>query len=601
MKHSIDDIKRWKSYGFVMTPVENKRPKGKTWRKDWSDEELLGAERLGFYQKDSNVFTIDFDDQGFVAHKYINMLPDTFTDGKKVNGKIIATHKTYKVNGVAPPKFKYPPKASKKDGLILETLTSKQTTFVGKGKHVIRDVPPTEIDVADLECRLKLISFMQEVEKNWVKVGTGQSDEAHLRLAAVLARLPEKQYSTELLQGFLEQLCHNVGDREIKNRINKIPYQREQLSKGVDEVYTIGELGKFLGNVNFKAHDLFKEKSEEETLWSYPCSTLNEFMTREYPPVDFIMEPLLTDRSFNLISGDYGSGKTMVGLKLALCIAAGKDFLDFRTRKPRPVLYVEAELPSSDIQSRIASLRFNEIEANINKTEVTPKDLQDSGYFNIVTKDDLVLAGIKNGFEYIAIADNDEKAKKGRQIILNTALKIFKRTGIFPCIFLDNFSILTAVDENKATDWQPLVHWFLDIKSRYGGAHSLFHHANKSSRKSASGSNFALRLADHHFMFFPQGENERFDMVGKCTQSKWIFDKRRHIPAEHQTFIFTCDEEGNWKKYPNLTQRDFTIIRELKEGKTSKQIAQDHKGDKGFGHSTIDRRIAELKKKGVIK
>jgi hypothetical protein len=211
------------------------------------------------------------------------------------------------------------------------------------------------------------------------------------------------------------------------------------------------------------------------------------------------------------------------------------------------------------------------------------------------------LKGIKNGFEYIAIADNDQVAKRGRQIILNTALKIYKRTGKFPCIFLDNFSILTAVDENKSVDWQPLIQWFIDIKTRFGGAHFLFHHANKSARKSASGSNFALRLADHHFMLVKQGDDEKFEMRGKSTQSKWIYDKRRHIPAEHQTFIFTCDEEGNWKKYPNLTQRDFTIIRELKEGKTSKQIAQDHKGDKGFGHSTIDRRIAELKKKGVIK
>ena len=236
----------------------------------------------------------------------------------------------------------------------------------GKGKGVLLDVPPVEVSKSEIVNNLKLMCFMQEVEKKWVKPGTGQSDDAHLRLAAALARLPEKDYPTDVLEGFVEQLCLNVGDREIKNRTNKISYQREQLKKDVETVYTIGELGKFLGNVNFKAHDLFKEKSEEETIWSYPCSTLNEFMTKEYPPVDFIMEPLLTDRSFNLISGDYGSGKTMVGLKLALCIAAGKDFLDFRTRKPRPVLYVEAELPSSDIQSRIASLRFNEIEANIN-------------------------------------------------------------------------------------------------------------------------------------------------------------------------------------------------------------------------------------------
>ena len=76
MSFTIDDIKRWKSYGFVMTPVENKRPKGKTWRKDWSDDELLKAERLGFYQKDSNVFTIDFDDQGWTLDAPETAIPD---------------------------------------------------------------------------------------------------------------------------------------------------------------------------------------------------------------------------------------------------------------------------------------------------------------------------------------------------------------------------------------------------------------------------------------------------------------------------------------------------------------------------------------------
>ena len=50
----------------------------------------------------------------------------------------------------------------------------------------------------------------------------------------------------------MEQLCLNVGDKEIKNRINKISYQREQLSNGVETVYEIGELGKFL-NANFPA------------------------------------------------------------------------------------------------------------------------------------------------------------------------------------------------------------------------------------------------------------------------------------------------------------------------------------------------------------
>lgn len=192
MKITIDDINRWKSYGFVMTPTKNKIPLGETWRKDWADEDLVNAQQLAFYHKESGAQTVDFDDLSFVAHGYSSLLPATFTDGKVVNGKVIATHKTYKINGGGAAKFQYPKNKSKAEGLILETIYSKLAVFAGKDRVVINDVPPAEIDNKDLINRLKLISFMQEVQKKWVKVGNKQSDEAHLRLAAALARLDEK-------------------------------------------------------------------------------------------------------------------------------------------------------------------------------------------------------------------------------------------------------------------------------------------------------------------------------------------------------------------------------------------------------------------------
>ena len=47
MTRSIDDLKRWKSYGFVMTPVAKDKSPGlkpqQKWRYDWSDEVLLEA------------------------------------------------------------------------------------------------------------------------------------------------------------------------------------------------------------------------------------------------------------------------------------------------------------------------------------------------------------------------------------------------------------------------------------------------------------------------------------------------------------------------------------------------------------------------------
>ena len=68
---TIDDIKRWKGYGFALTPIQDgtKKPKLKDgkWSSDWSDQELLNSERLGFFHKDSNVFTVDFDDKSYVS------------------------------------------------------------------------------------------------------------------------------------------------------------------------------------------------------------------------------------------------------------------------------------------------------------------------------------------------------------------------------------------------------------------------------------------------------------------------------------------------------------------------------------------------------
>ena len=99
---TIDDLKRWKKYNFIMTPVQdNKHPEtpNGNWKYDWTDLELLKAKRLGVFHEPSDVFSIDFDDESYTAHKYLQLLPDTFTDGKVINGHRVMTHRTYKANG----------------------------------------------------------------------------------------------------------------------------------------------------------------------------------------------------------------------------------------------------------------------------------------------------------------------------------------------------------------------------------------------------------------------------------------------------------------------------------------------------------------------
>ena len=195
-----DDLERWRNFGFVMTPSDPETKAPITIDKkhffDWSDDQLERAKRVAFYQRESGVYTVDFDDPDRVAHGYCSMLPDTFTDGKVVDGKMITTHKTYKINGAGAVKFKYPPDAKgKKDGLLIETLTSTTTIFEGKGgKAVLNDVPPAETNVDELEKKLKLICFFTEIEKLYeLSEGQGLRDDFNLKFTGALARLDEKE------------------------------------------------------------------------------------------------------------------------------------------------------------------------------------------------------------------------------------------------------------------------------------------------------------------------------------------------------------------------------------------------------------------------
>ena len=114
MTINVNTIEKLRGYKMNLTPVkEDKSPvrKNGKWFKDWTNQELLNAKRIGVWHKESEVFDVDFDDKSFNAHKFIDMLPPTFTIGKMVNGKPVATHKIYRhPKDVEPKYYSYPTK-----------------------------------------------------------------------------------------------------------------------------------------------------------------------------------------------------------------------------------------------------------------------------------------------------------------------------------------------------------------------------------------------------------------------------------------------------------------------------------------------------------
>ena len=625
MTRSIDDLKRWKNYGFVMTPVAKDKSPGlepqQKWRYDWSDEALLEAERIGVFHAPSSVYTIDFDDPDYVAHGYCSMLPDTFTDGKVVDGSWVTTHKTYKINGAGAAKFKYPPKANgKKDGLLIETLSSTQTIFDGQDdKAVLNDVPPVEINVDELEKKLKLICFFTEVEKLY-DIGEGARDDFHLKFTGALARLAEPDYPTDLLDKFHEQFLINVNDTtEIKKRL-KVARQRKNLDADKN-VYGIKDLASHLNVKSIPAYDLLKptEMDSNEPIEyvdstdpkEYPLISGDVFDTIEYPKVDYIMEPIFTTRSFNQIYGYYESGKTVFGLALSIAMASGKDFLDWKCEKSVPTLYVESELPAELFKKVRSSILMQYYDVN------NPQNTTYKGHRHFtLTQDDLTNNGFKYGFKSVAVAKehgkkaSEDYGRRGREFIENLLYKIEKQTGEKPFYFLDNMSRLATFDENKAPDWHPFINWGIDLKNKgYSGC--FVHHANKGNgSKGSSGSSFIGRLLDTSIQLTKLENDYRFDMPGdKNLQSSIEFDKSRGFGGSKWTRkrIITMNEDGEWSNYPFLKQISFVILGLHNQGLTQEEIrnmAKDKQvrdaNDNDYSASSVDRLYLELVKEGLI-
>ena len=122
METNIAKIQKYKSWGMSLTPAiykpddksKDKHPvclkdeKGKfTWnviaKKEWTDEDLAAAletKRLAVYHNPGKYgapgqrfMDAESDDKTFKVNNYFVCFPDTYTIGKKVNGKIITTRK----------------------------------------------------------------------------------------------------------------------------------------------------------------------------------------------------------------------------------------------------------------------------------------------------------------------------------------------------------------------------------------------------------------------------------------------------------------------------------------------------------------------------
>lgn len=178
---------------------------------------------------------------------------------------------------------------------------------------------------------------------------------------------------------------------------------------------------------------------------------LGDFSTMALPPLEYIMEPLLTERGRGMIYSPRGSGKTFITMQLAYAVASGlPNFFVWPIAKARPVLYVDGEMHAAMLQERVRQI------IRMNGMDTIPNP----GFLSLITRD----------------LQKDARPK------INTVegrSQIEQHLSPGDLLILDNISSLSpSSDEKETEDWAQIEDWFSDLC--WHGMTVLFvHHAGK--------------------------------------------------------------------------------------------------------------------------
>lgn len=271
----------------------------------------------------------------------------------------------------------------------------------------------------------------------------------------------------------------------------------------------------------------------------YPLQPLGieVLLDAEFPPRYNIMEPWLPEKGLAMLYAPRGVGKTWVALNIAWAVASGGAFLNWHVGRPRKVIYIDGEMPASDLQKRLAS-----IAAEAGRPCATPHHLT-------ILSSDLA----KNGLPDLSTQDG--------QAILDGHL------GDAQLVILDNLSTLCRSGrENEADSWGLFQNWLL-AKRREGRSVLLVHHAGKNG-----GQRGTSRREDVLDTVIALKRNDDYE-AGQGARFKIAFEKARGFAGAAADSFTAAYENGQWSILNDSNAQSDEVAALLASGKTQREIA----------------------------
>lgn len=254
--------------------------------------------------------------------------------------------------------------------------------------------------------------------------------------------------------------------------------------------------------------------------------TVEELLKMNIPPREYLLSPVLQMQGINMMFAWRGVGKTLVALNMACAVASGGKFHTWKAPRPKKVLYIDGEMPASEMQKRLkeilASGKYDGAEKNI----------------RLINADLNFPHGLPNF------------AKPEGQRMLD------KEVEDADLIVFDNISTLTSgLKENEAESWEPLQSWASKLRGM-GKTVLFIHHASKSG--SQRGTSKKEDIMDTVIKLqrppdYDPKEGARFDI---------IFEKSRNITGSDAEGFSASLTSTGWN-FKSLGNQRLEAIKEL--------------------------------------
>lgn len=168
--------------------------------------------------------------------------------------------------------------------------------------------------------------------------------------------------------------------------------------------------------------------------------------------IEWVLEGLLQEQGYLLMSGPPGLGKSTVSLQAAIHMALGKDWLGYTIDKPRKCLFVSMEMGHADLKYFLA----------IMASELSPDELE-------TLQQNLLLVPLGYGI----MLDQPEEQRKIEALVADNAVK---------GVFFDSFGS-TNHDSSDERTVKVIMDWNDHLRAEYGVFTWYIHHNRKAQQQ----------------------------------------------------------------------------------------------------------------------